>query len=36
MDSISNEANKILNKVMIEKDSGFGDTMAAFRNDEMF
>ena len=29
MDSISNETNKILNKVMIEKDSGFGDTMAA-------
>ncbi|CAI8493993.1 unnamed protein product [Hanseniaspora opuntiae] len=29
MENISNETNKILNKVMLEKDSGFGDSMAA-------
>lgn len=29
MDNISNDTNKILNKVMLERDSGFGDTMAA-------
>lgn len=29
MENISNDTNKILNKVILEKDSGFGDSMAA-------